>query len=258
MHPYPEWFHILAWLWLGVSFLSAFLILIDELAHPQRMGIMNAVWPITGLYWGPVALWAYFRVGRKTTCQHQRAMQARMSTEEMKQAKEKLKSEPPTRTQVAVAISHCGAGCTLGDITGEWWLFLMPLTFAGGELQTRLVIEFLLAWSFGVGFQYFTIAPMRGISGVKGIYAAVKADTVSIVAFQLGMSVWMALTYYIFFPGPHLHPNEAVFWFMMQIAMLVGYFTSYPANAWLLRKGWKERMPEDPEAARQLRDIEAA
>jgi hypothetical protein len=140
----------------------------------------------------------------------------------------------------------------LGDILGEWWLFLMPLAFLGGEFTTKLVIEFALAWSFGVVFQYFTIAPMRGISGIKGIAAAIKADTISILAFQVGMSAWMALTYYVFFPGPHLHPNQAVFWFMMQIAMVVGYFSSYPANVWLLKKGWKERMPEMPDAAHQL------
>ena len=30
---------------------------------------------------------------------------------------------------------------------------------------------------------------------------------------------------------------------MMQIAMIVGTATAVPANAWLIRKGWKEKMP---------------
>jgi len=34
---------------------------------------------------------------------------------------------------------------------------------------------------------------------------------------------------------------------MMQIAMLIGWATSYPANVWLLRKGWKEKMPMYPD-----------
>jgi hypothetical protein len=29
---------------------------------------------------------------------------------------------------------------------------------------------------------------------------------------------------------------------MMQIAMIIGFFASYPANAFLLKAGWKERM----------------
>jgi hypothetical protein len=39
----------------------------------------------------------------------------------------------------------------------------------------------------------------------------------------------------------------AVFWFMMQIAMIAGFLTSLPANAWLILKGWKDKMPQiDP------------
>lgn len=32
------------------------------------------------------------------------------------------------------------------------------------------------------------------------------------------------------------------FWFAMQLAMLAGLATSYPANWWLIRTGVKERM----------------
>jgi len=32
------------------------------------------------------------------------------------------------------------------------------------------------------------------------------------------------------------------YWFMMQIGMVLGYFTSYPVNWWLIRKGVKEAM----------------
>jgi len=257
MRPYPEWLHVLSWIALGVAFLSAMIILVDVIWRPQKMGIMNLVWPITGLYWGPVALWGYLRVGRKTTKEHHAEMMDE-SSRQMKRKREQMKSAPPTRTQVMVGVSHCGAGCTLGDIGGEWWVAAMGLVFAGGAFQTRLLLDFVLAWIFGIGFQYFTIVPMRGLSVAQGIAAAIKADTISIVAFQVGMSIWMALTYFVLFPGPHLQPNEAVFWFMMQIAMIIGYFTAYPANAWLLKKGLKEKMPESPDAARQLEQPKAA
>jgi hypothetical protein len=38
-----------------------------------------------------------------------------------------------------------------------------------------------------------------------------------------------------------LRANSFEFWFMMQIAMLCGFVTSYPANWWLLRTGIKEK-----------------
>ena len=154
------------------------------------------------------------------------------------------RQQPPSREQVAVATTHCGAGCTLGDIGAEWWVFALGLTFAGGTFATRLVLDFLLAWSLGVVFQYFTIVPMRALPFGKGVLQAMRADTLSIVSFQMGLFAWMALTYYVIFPGPHLQASEAVFWFMMQVGMILGFFTSYPVNRFLTSKGWKEKMPQ--------------
>ena len=42
--------------------------------------------------------------------------------------------------------------------------------------------------------------------------------------------------------GAKLEVNSFEFWFMMQIAMLCGFVTSYPANWWLLKRGIKEKM----------------
>ena len=33
-----------------------------------------------------------------------------------------------------------------------------------------------------------------------------------------------------------------VYWFLMQIGMIAGFFTAWPANAWLIRAGIKESM----------------
>lgn len=71
----------------------------------------------------------------------------------------------------------------------------------GGECQTRLVLDFVPAWSFGIVFQYLKIAPMQGLSFRRGILEAMRADTLSIVSFQIGLFAWMVLTYYVFFPN---------------------------------------------------------
>jgi uncharacterized protein DUF4396 len=42
--------------------------------------------------------------------------------------------------------------------------------------------------------------------------------------------------------GVSLEIDTVEFWFMMQIAMMVGFMTSYPVNWWLIRSGLKERM----------------
>lgn len=42
---------------------------------------------------------------------------------------------------------------------------------------------------------------------------------------DVGMSAWMALTYFVFFPAPHPKASDPIFWFVMQIAMVIGYRT---------------------------------
>ncbi len=47
----PTWLQIVAMASLILALLSACVILGDILAgHPQKMGIMNVVWPVTALY----------------------------------------------------------------------------------------------------------------------------------------------------------------------------------------------------------------
>lgn len=33
-----------------------------------------------------------------------------------------------------------------------------------------------------------------------------------------------------------------VYWFLMQIGMIIGFATAWPANVWLIRRGIKEAM----------------
>jgi hypothetical protein len=42
---------------------------------------------------------------------------------------------------------------------------------------------------------------------------------------------------------------------VMQVGMILGYFTSYPANIFLLKSGWKGRMPRyKPEMKKKMRE----
>lgn len=43
----------------------------------------------------------------------------------------------------------------------------------------------MLAYLFGILFQYFSVGPMGGLSIVKGLMTAVKIDTLSLVAYQV-------------------------------------------------------------------------
>jgi hypothetical protein len=228
---------VIAWISLGLAFASALWIAAGEFRHPQKMWIMNIVWPATALYFSVVAVWAYYRIGRSMSKEARSETGGGQHNLSMEQAR-----KHPTWAQVAVSTSHCGAGCALGDIAAEFAVFRFGLTLFGATLWADYVVDLAAAWLLGIFFQYFAIKPMRNLSPGKALTAAIQADTLTIVAFQIGMYAWMALTHFVFFPQHHLHPNDARFWFFMQIAMIIGFFTSYPMNEWLIKRGVKEVM----------------
>lgn len=86
MPPYSEWLEILSWLYLIASFACAAIIAVDEFRRPQKMMIMNFVWPITALYFGPLALWGYRKSGAKMTKQHSAQMQEEIRRELQREA----------------------------------------------------------------------------------------------------------------------------------------------------------------------------
>lgn len=221
-------------LWLSVL-LSAFLILIDILAgRRQHMRVMNVVWPITGLYAGPLALWAYFTIGRLST--HKAMQDAKMAGQ-----------DPPAKRKrfwqsVGIAATHCGAGCTLGDVLVEGVLLsFVSFSLFGHRIFGAWILDYIAAFLLGIAFQYFTIKPMKKLSPGQGLLAAIKADSLSLTAWQVGMYGWMAIVTFAIF-GHELDKTGAVFWFMMQLAMIAGFLTSYPVNWWLVSSGIKEKM----------------
>ena len=191
------------------------------------MAVMNWVFPITALYFGPFALALYWRWARVPA--HRRRPHAERPR--------------PGWASMAIEVSHCGSGCTVGDLISEWVIYALGLAIAGRVLFAEYVGDYVLAVAFGIVFQYFAIAPMRGLGVRDGLQAAAKADFISLTFFEIGLFGWMALMAFVFFPAPNnLMPNSIAFWFMMQLGMIIGFFTSWPANVWLVRRGIKVPM----------------
>jgi hypothetical protein len=230
---FPHWLHSLAVVSLVGAGLCAAAIVWDEVRNPQKMWITNAVWPLTALFGSVLWLAAYWRWGRDSHSSHRK--------------------EVPFIAAVLKGTSHCGAGCTLGDLVAEWLAVAAPVIaiwFGWHSLFTDKtfavwILDYLLAFLFGIVFQYFTIKPMRQLSVLEGIVAAVKADVASITAWQIGMYGAMGLIQFAWLAprfGAITPVASPEFWFAMQLAMLAGFVTSYPVNWLLIRIGWKERM----------------
>ncbi|WP_102108853.1 DUF4396 domain-containing protein [Oceaniglobus roseus] len=242
----PGWLHALSILSLLLGLACALVIAVDERRDPQHMWIMNVVWPATALFAGPISIWGYFSYGKLAT---ERRVSAAMERDEPMPNKAKT----PFPGMVAKGAAHCGSGCTLGDIVAEWLAFFVPAvavwfgwkSIFPEKIFAVWVLDYIVAFAFGVAFQYFTIKPMRGLSPMQGLIQAVKADALSLTAWQVGMYGFMALAHFWIFAhllGTRLEVPTVEFWFMMQIAMLCGFATAYPVNWWLIRAGVKEKM----------------
>jgi len=244
----PSLLHVVATISLWLAFASSAYLVALQVRHPQKMWIMNVVWPVTALYFGPVAIWAYFSMGRKsakdaTDPQRMKTRKAAADHVDDEQRSAEVQTGKPFWKVVAGGVTHCGSGCTLGDIIAEFGIFLLVggAVTGGAKLGLDYAADFTLAFLLGVAFQYFTLAPMRGISGWQGVVEAVKVDALSLIAFEVGLFAWMALAQLVIFK-PELPVDTWTYWFMMQIGMVIGYFTSYPMNWWLIKRGIKEAM----------------
>ena len=149
-------------------------------------------------------------------------------------------AEKPRWVMMATECSHCGSGCALGDVIAEFAVFAFGLTIAGLTLPAEYVGDYLFAVTLGIVFQYFAIAPIRGVGLKEGLKAAAKADVISLTFFEIGLFGWMAVMTFVLFPAPHhIAPSSAAFWLLMQVGMMIGFFTSWPANVWLVNPGYQ-------------------
>ncbi len=255
----PTWLVAFSYVSIALGIVTALIIAADVIARPQPMRIMNVVWPVTGLYFPVIGLWFYRSLGQPMHMEHMghkhmgdkhmgdkhmghRDMGHRdMGAKQMGAAPMQMEKQPFWKS-IFVSSTHCGAGCVLGDIIGAPIVFAAGWTLLGMRLFADYAVEFVLAYCFGIAFQYVAIKSMQKVSPQQAVIGAVKADTLSLVAYEVGMFGWMAIVVFLLLPAHPLDPTMAVFWFMMQIGMILGFITTYPANWLLVRWGVKSAM----------------
>lgn len=169
----PHWAELAGLTFVALGFASALVILVDEflLGHRQQMAIMNVVHPVTALYLGPLWLAAYFTRGRLTSRKetHEEAEQLAATPVDTGVLRHQAHDTHPSAVgswHAANADSHCGAGCTLGDIAGEWIVWgLGPWTIAGATLWPEIALDLPIAWALGIGF---SISPSSRCATMSG------------------------------------------------------------------------------------------
>ena len=176
----PSWLHNLAIAYLLFGASSVVVIAIDVIRHPQHMWIMDVVWLLTALFGTAWILWQYFTCGRLAT---------RAKAQAAMQRYEEPPNKRPTPFPVMTANDtlHCGSGRTLGDICAEWLIFAAPAAAVafgwhgifGMKISAARVLDYVLAYLFGIVFQYFAHrADARTVRGAGSGRGDQGCDTV--------------------------------------------------------------------------------
>ncbi len=217
-----EILEIIAWIFVLLGVATALAILRDVIRHPQPMQIMNVTWPVNGLFTPVFGWWVYKKLGRPDA-----------------EAGDHV--HKPHWQSTLVGVTHCAGGCVLGDSIAAPLVTVAGFTVFGVLLLGHFVGEFVAAYLFGIAFQMLPMMAMGETNPIKAFVNAIKADTLSLVSFEIGMFGFIALSFKVLLPEePHV--ASATFWFMMQIAMIIGFATAYPANWWLIKRGIKHGM----------------
>ena len=75
--------------------------------------------------------------------------------------------------------------------------------------------------------------PRAGRGRRVSMGAAIAAAFITVAAFDVGMVGWMLLLHFNDLMPP---VTDSTFWFLMQLGVIVGLLTGYPAVSWLLRR----------------------
>ncbi|MDQ3376481.1 MAG: DUF4396 domain-containing protein [Actinomycetota bacterium] len=221
----PGWLTAVSWVFVGLALLCAAAILYDVFGrgYRQRTSVMSVVWPITALYFGPLALPAYYRWGRPRSEKWQK----------------EHGSAPEKSLPVAAATGGTpgGAASAIGHVLGVPLVVFLGLTIAGQALWVMILFIAIIATVLLFAFEYyFSTVPTRGLSRGKGLGVALLIALVTVLAFDVGMGGWMLVMHFLLFMPPL---TDVTFLFLMQIGLILGFLTGYPAVLWLVRRGVK-------------------
>lgn len=213
----PDWLTPVAWAFLALAVASAAAIAYDIYARDHRHSHLAAelVWVGSAFYLGPFALALYARQGR-TPVGTGRTVAGR--------------SEDDRRHPVASDGLPGGTASAIAHVIGVPLVIASGLTIAGIDLWVMILV--IAALAMALLFAYDRAAGVSGGARVP-LGAAAAAAVLTVLAFDIGMGGWMLLLHFNELMPP---ATEATFWFLMQIGIVLGLVTGYPAVAWLTRR----------------------
>lgn len=138
--------------------------------------------------------------------------------------------------QVLGSTMHCVAGDGVGILAGA-----VIASFFHLSKVTDISLEYLLGFGFGwTIFQALFMRDMAGGSYRRSLTSTFIPELLSMNCLMAGMVPTMILAMH-YAPASN-DPSGPAFWFVMSMALLVGFITAYPMNWWLISHHMKHGM----------------
>ncbi|MBA0037875.1 DUF4396 domain-containing protein [Pantoea sp. BIGb0393] len=204
---------------------TALMILKDLFRHPHPVRVMNIIWPVTGLYMPFIGWIAWWYLGRKPSRQQKLALLV----------SQKIAGNPGWQT-IFISTSLSAAACIFGDIITIPIITLLKQFAINPTLWMQAIICVIVSLFIGLLFQFLAIRQREKLSFVRALLLALKTEIFPLLIYQLGIFIFMALALK-FVLNQQIDPLLAAFWFMLQLAILIGFVFSWPANHFLIKRG---------------------
>lgn len=209
----PTWLTPLAWVVLALAVATAAAVADDiyRRGHRHPHLASELTWIGSGLYLGPLALLVYRRHGRSTT-----------------------DTTTVTTAGGVTAGLPGGAASAVAHLIGVPLVIASGLTIAGIDLWVMIIVIAVLATVMLFFYERTTPAAAAATgAGRLPVVAALGAAAITVLAFDIGMGGWMLLLHFTATMPP---ATDATFWLLMQIGIILGVITGYPAVRRLNRR----------------------
>lgn len=217
----PSWLTPVAWTYIALSLLSTAFIAADIYLGRRRhdSAASELVWIATGLYLGPFAVLTYLSRGRTNIG----SVDASSSAPD-----EARRSE-----DAATAVLPGGGASAVAHLIAVPFVVAMGWTIAGLAMWPMIIIIAILVTALLALYERIASRTLTGSTRGLSLGAALIAAVTTVAAFDVGMVGWMLLLH---FNDAMPAVTESTFWFLMQIGVVIGLVTGYPAVKWLLRR----------------------
>lgn len=207
------------WIWLGMALLSTAYVAWDAFTHNPELKVMRWGWVLVTLYMGPIALALYV-----------------LSCREPAPGTHEAFIQPLWKQGIGSTV-HCVAGDATGIITAAAITALLGL-----PMGIDLIIEYVFGFAFGLLiFQALFMKDMLGGSYAKAVRKSFLPEWLSMNVMMAGMFPTMM----VFMMGRDMRamqPEQPLFWAVMSLAVVVGFFVAFPLNVWLVAVNLKHGM----------------